>query len=128
MNAGHPVDVGLGRDELVGWLLLLLESFNQAPGREVEEVGVDEGAPGEGLQLPPEALLGAGCVGVDHKLVGADEVPEGDHAGGSRLTHRPPYLDLHRGRVFGLVGWRTGGNGMLQSMLATTTVIKGLQD
>ena len=26
--------------------------LNQAPGREVEEVGVDEGAPGEGLQLP----------------------------------------------------------------------------
>ena len=72
--------------------------LNQAPGREVEEVGVDEGAPGEGLQLPSEALHGAGDVGVDHKLVGADEVAEGDYAGGSRLIHRPPYLDLHRGR------------------------------
>ena len=36
---------------------------------------------------------------MDHKLVGADEVPEGDYAGGSRLIHRPPYLDLHRSRV-----------------------------
>jgi len=46
----------------------VLESFYQAPGRVVEEVGV-----GEGLQLLPEALGGAGDVGVDHKLVGADK-------------------------------------------------------
>ena len=63
----------------------MLESFDQVPSRVVEEVGV-----GEGLQLLPEALGGAGDVGVDHKLVGADEVPEGDHASASRLTHKTP--------------------------------------
>ena len=63
----------------------MLESFYQAPGRVVEEVGV-----GEGLQLLPEALGGAGDAGADHKLVGADEVPEGDHASASRLTHKTP--------------------------------------
>ena len=36
----------------------------------VEEVGVVVGAPGEGLQLPPEALDGAGDVGVDHERRG----------------------------------------------------------
>ena len=46
----------------------MLESFDQAPSRVVEEVGV-----GEGLQLLPEALGGAGDVGVDYKLVGADK-------------------------------------------------------
>ena len=46
----------------------MLEFFDQTPGRVIEEVGV-----GEGLQLFPEALGGAGDVGVDHKLVGADK-------------------------------------------------------
>ena len=63
----------------------MLEFFDQTPGRVIEEVGV-----GEGLQLFPEALGGAGDVGVDHKLVGANEVPDGDHDSASRLTHKTP--------------------------------------